>query len=216
MKVFHFLSHLHLRAVQVLRAVRAEQRRAFRRSRSGRSNTCMICLANHTRCKCLMLIGKTPFRKFQRLIGDCSPALACGASVVALLALLAMTLGLVACLPLGLAAPTETPPATETPSPSETIVWFPPSATATHLSVPTHTATPEMNPGVGRVILKDNFSDENVWDIATSDSGSASIHRNRLTLAVQPGYYLASMRRELPLSDFYAEITARPSLCRGE
>jgi hypothetical protein len=24
------------------------------------------------------------------------------------------------------------------------------------------------------------------------------------------------MRRELPLSDFYAEITARPSLCRGE
>jgi hypothetical protein len=24
------------------------------------------------------------------------------------------------------------------------------------------------------------------------------------------------MRRELPLSDFYAELTARPSLCRGE
>src|SRR5687767_2986093 len=90
-----------------LRALRAERRHAFRRSRSGRSN--------------LMLIGKTPFRKFQRLIGDC---------FVALLALLAMTLGLVACLPLGLAAPTETPPPAETPSPSETIVWFPPSATA--------------------------------------------------------------------------------------
>ncbi len=39
---------------------------------------------------------------------------------------------------------------------------------------------------------------------------------NRLSLAVQPGYYLSSMRRELPLSDFYAEITARPSLCRGD
>ena len=48
------------------------------------------------------------------------------------------------------------------------------------------------------------------------DHGSAVITRNRLTLAVQPGYYLSSMRRELPLSDFYAEITARPSLCRGE
>jgi hypothetical protein len=125
-------------------------------------------------------------------------------------------LSLVACLPMDLAAPTATPLPTETPSLTETIVWFPPSATATRLSVPTYTGTPEMNPGVGRVILKDNFSDEDVWDIAASDSGSASIHRNRLTLAVQPGYYLASMRRELPLSDFHAEITARLSLCRGE
>jgi hypothetical protein len=73
-----------------------------------------------------------------------------------------------------------------------------------------------MNPGIGRLTLEDDFSEEDVWDIAASDSGSASIHRNRLTLAVQPGYYLASMRRELPLTDFYAEITARPSLCRGE
>jgi len=65
-------------------------------------------------------------------------------------------------------------------------------------------------------MLEDDFSEEDVWDIATSDGGSASINHNRLTLTVQPGYYLASMRRELPLSDFYAEITARPSLCRGE
>jgi hypothetical protein len=117
---------------------------------------------------------------------------------------------------MNLATPTETPVATETATPTATIVWFPPSATATQLSVPTYTGTPEMSPGIGRVTLKDDFSDEEVWDIATSDNGSASIHRNRLTLAVQPGYYLASMRRELPLSDFYAEITARPSLCRGD
>ena len=73
-----------------------------------------------------------------------------------------------------------------------------------------------MSPGIGRVILRDDFSDDSVWDTATSDNGSAAISRNRLTLAVQPGYYLSSMRREVPLSDFYAEITARPSLCRGE
>jgi hypothetical protein len=127
-----------------------------------------------------------------------------------------MTLLLVACLPLDLVEPTETPVPTETATPTPTIVWFPPSATATQLAMPTHTGTPEMNPGIGEVTLKDNFTNKTVWDIATSDNGSASINHNRLTLAVQPGYYLASMRRELPLSDFYAEITARPSLCRGE
>lgn len=123
---------------------------------------------------------------------------------------------LVACLPMDMTQPTETPIPSETAIPTQTIVWFPPSATATQLAVPTYTGTPDMNPGIGRVTLKDDFSDEDVWDLAISDSGSASINRDRLTLAVQPGYYLASMRRELPLSDFYAEITARPSLCRGE
>lgn len=130
--------------------------------------------------------------------------------------LLCGLLSLVGCLPINLAQPTATPAPTETATPTETIVWFPPSATATQLMVPTYTGTPEMNPGIGRTILKDNFSEEEVWDIASSESGSAAISRNRLTLAVQPGYYLASMRRELPLSDFYAEVTARTSLCRGE
>jgi hypothetical protein len=73
-----------------------------------------------------------------------------------------------------------------------------------------------MSPGVGDVIAEDDFSDEHVWDTASSETGSAAISRNRLTLTVQPEYYLSSMRRELPLSDFYAEITARPSLCRGD
>ena len=137
------------------------------------------------------------------LIGDC-------------FAVLAMTLLSVACLPSNLAAPTETPPPSATPTPTETIVWFPPSATATQLAMPTYTGTPDMSPGIGRVMLEDDFSDESVWDTAVSDHGSASLNRNHLTLVVQPGYYMASMRRELPLSDFYAEITARPSLCRGE
>jgi len=73
-----------------------------------------------------------------------------------------------------------------------------------------------MSPGIGAVTLSDNFSDKSVWDTAASENGSATITRNRLTLTVQDGYYLSSMRRELPLSDFYAEITAHPSLCRGE
>jgi hypothetical protein len=100
--------------------------------------------------------------------------------------------------------------------PTQTIVWFPASETPTLLAFPTYTATPEMSPGIGAETLSDDFSDDSVWDTATSNQGSAAISRNRLILAVQPQYYLASMRHELIVRDFYAEITARPSLCRGE
>ncbi|HLO14384.1 MAG TPA: hypothetical protein VK206_06125 [Anaerolineales bacterium] len=123
---------------------------------------------------------------------------------------------LVACLPVSALPPTETPLPSQTVVPTQTIVWFPPSATPTRLIVPTYTATPEMSPGIGSVTLRDDFSDDAVWDTAVSEHGSAAISLNRLTLTVQPGYYLSSMRRKLALSDFYAEISARPSLCRGE
>ena len=121
-----------------------------------------------------------------------------------------------ACLPLNSTPPTETPVATDTPIPTSTIVWFPPSATPTLLAFPTYTATPEMSPGIGAEALSDDFSDDAVWDTAASNQASAAISKNRLTLVVQPGYYLASMRHELIVTDFYAEVTARPSLCRGE
>ena len=73
-----------------------------------------------------------------------------------------------------------------------------------------------MKPGVGSETLTDDFSDKKLWDTAVSDQGSAAISRNRLSLAIQPGVYLASLRREGTFGNFYAEITARPSLCRGE
>ncbi len=120
-----------------------------------------------------------------------------------------------ACLPLSAAAAIETPVPTETQIPTPTIVWFPPSATPTKLVFPTYTPMPEMSPGIGREMLADDFSDDAVWDTATSDNASASVGHNQLTIVVQPGYYLASMRHELIVTDFYAEVTARPSLCRG-
>jgi hypothetical protein len=73
-----------------------------------------------------------------------------------------------------------------------------------------------MSPGIGTVTLTDDFSDQTLWDTAVSDQGSAAIAANRLSLAVQPGVYLASMRHNLTVGNFYAEITAHPSLCRGE
>jgi hypothetical protein len=123
---------------------------------------------------------------------------------------------------LGSCAPGQMTPATgtplpfDTPDPTQTIVWFPPSATATPQAIPTYTVTAEMNPGIGEILLADDFSDDSVWDVAASDQGSAAIGRNRLTLVVQPGVYIASLRRETVFDNFYAEITAHTSLCRGD
>ena len=127
-----------------------------------------------------------------------------------------MTFLATACLPMGPLELTATPVPTDTATPTATTVWFPPSATPTLLKVPTYTGTPGMSPGIRGRILSDDFSDDSPWDTAKSDNASAAIGMNRLALAAQSGYYISSMRRELPLTDFYAEITAHPSLCRGD
>jgi hypothetical protein len=106
--------------------------------------------------------------------------------------------------------------ATITPSPSPSIVWFPPSVTPPPQALTTQIPTPEQNPGIGTVSLSDDFSSPDLWDIAASEEGSAAISENQLTLAVGPGVPIISLRKGLILSDFYAELTARPSLCRGQ
>ncbi|MFT3890140.1 MAG: hypothetical protein QM730_00765 [Anaerolineales bacterium] len=111
--------------------------------------------------------------------------------------------------------PTDAPAVTDTPLPTQTIVWFPATSTPTRLFYPTYAPTELMDPGIGAVTLRDNFSKASTWDTATSNDGSASIIDNRLSLAVQPGLYLLSQRHDLVLEDFYAEITVNLSLCRG-
>jgi len=125
-----------------------------------------------------------------------------------------MTCLLGACAAFDLSAPT-LPPPTGTPLPSPTIDWFPASETPTAQVLATHTATPEMRPGLGGTAVTDRFTNPDRWDIAISDQASAAIQRNRLTIAVQPGVYMISLRDTPVLEDFYAEITAKPSLCRG-
>ena len=66
-----------------------------------------------------------------------------------------------------------------------------------------------MRPGIGNTFLEDDFSDTSLWDIASSDDASAIMEDNHLTLAAQSGVYMVSLRRDLILSDHYAEITAR-------
>ncbi|HVN15953.1 MAG TPA: hypothetical protein VMT73_09460 [Anaerolineales bacterium] len=106
-------------------------------------------------------------------------------------------------------------PLVPTPIPSATIDWFPTTPTTTPTAFATYTAAPDMHPGLGDTLLNDSFDSESPWDTATSDQGGASIAQNRLTLAVQPGVYLISLRHDLNLRNFYAEITASPNLCRG-
>jgi len=83
-------------------------------------------------------------------------------------------------------------------------------------ALPTTTATQAMNPGIGEQIINDNFTDQKLWDIASSNIASATIKNKHLTLAVEPGVSIASLRRDVTLGNFYAEITVRISLCRAD
>jgi hypothetical protein len=134
-------------------------------------------------------------------------------------ALLAMTMIFTSCAALDSmnATPVEIP-ATETPIPSPTINWFPASETPTFQALATKTPTPEMRPGLSATLLTDDFSDPSLWDAsrASSDQASAIMEDNHLTLAAQSGVYIFRLRHDLILNDHYAEITARPSLCRDK
>jgi len=123
---------------------------------------------------------------------------------------------LAACAPTqtqpALAFPTETPQ----PSPTATIQWFPPTNTPTPRPVTLASPTPVYLIGVGEILLTDDFSSPAAWDTAAADEGSVSISRNRITIAVKaPETYLFSLRNAPQLIDFYAEINAHPTLCKG-
>jgi hypothetical protein len=130
---------------------------------------------------------------------------------------LATTLLMTSCSALDLILATPLPVVqTKPPLPSPTFAWFPPSATPSPQVFTTRAATPEMRPGLGDVFLTEDISDPSLWDTATSDQGGAEIDEDRLTLAVQSGVYMISLRHELIVNDFYAEITASPGLCRAD
>lgn len=126
-----------------------------------------------------------------------------------------------ACLPLSTPPsplPTDTlaPP---TNTPTSTPVWFPPTATNTPYPTATLpiTATVVIEPQYGALIFSDDFSDSGFWQESRSSLGSAAVSNQELTLALtEKGEYIYSLRREPELRDFYLEITASPSICRGE
>jgi hypothetical protein len=105
---------------------------------------------------------------------------------------------------------------TETPTP--TTVWFPPTQTPTPFPTPDFPPTPEMRPDFGRAVLLENFDNGDSWTLGRSGSSSVALGKNELTIAIAPSssrVYAYSVRQEPVLTNFYAEITASPSLCRG-
>ncbi len=120
-----------------------------------------------------------------------------------------------ACAALPENAVTEPPPATFTLAPpTPTIDWFPATETATPQFVVTRAPTPERKPGVGKLLLTDNFATGAPWNPGASEDASVEVGMGRLTIAVQPGVNAFRIRQGPALAAFYAEITARPSLCR--
>ena len=105
---------------------------------------------------------------------------------------------------------------TSTATPTATIQWFLPTATATPRIIHTPAATPIYMPGLGEILVIDDFSSSAAWDTASADEGSVSVSRNRITIAAkEPRAYLFSLRNEPFLTNFYAEISAHPALCKG-
>lgn len=103
---------------------------------------------------------------------------------------------------------------TDTPAPlTATIVWFPPSSTPTARVLLTKQPTPEEKPGIGSVLLTDDFSSAADWNTASSDQATVDVSNHQLTIAVQPGIYGFSMRQDMIFNDFYVEVTAHPDLC---
>ncbi len=127
-------------------------------------------------------------------------------------------LGLAACAPAGGQSdiPLETPTPSLTPTYTPTVVWFPPTATPTPIPTREVQPTPVPQLGLAEEILQDDFSQRSLWTTGRTSNGSAAYGNERLTLAVsaQRGL-IASLRPDPPLADFYLEMSASPSLCRG-
>lgn len=105
-------------------------------------------------------------------------------------------------------APLASPTASQTPTP----IWFPPTPTFTPLPIQTATPTPDWFSTVNGVWLTDSFTDPQAWTM----QGGISLQNGFLVLAAQPTFNLITTRNAPTFDNFYLEVTAELSLCRGE
>jgi hypothetical protein len=112
--------------------------------------------------------------------------------------------------------PTETLIPTLTPTQTPTVIWFPPTPTYTPFPTEAVTPTPALRTGIGEILLRDTFDDPGLWELPSTAAGVASFANGALSIAlIEERSFLFSTRNGPELQDFYAEITARTSLCRG-
>lgn len=106
-------------------------------------------------------------------------------------------------------------PATVTPTVTPTIDWFPATATPTPQLAPELTATPDLRPALGEVLLDEGFEAKD-WLVGTTTAGAIALEPGAITLAVaETAGRLYTLRQGTMFGDFYMEVTANLSLCRG-
>lgn len=111
-----------------------------------------------------------------------------------------------------------TPTATETSMPTvvptNTVVWFPPTATPRPLNTPTPFPTVSQLPSLGQVILADGFASESDWQTYRSPQGNAVLSNNELTLSLQNSASSIASYSSLPqYGDYYLSMNVSLSLC---
>lgn len=110
--------------------------------------------------------------------------------------------------------PTATDIPTFTPVPTNTIEWFPPTATPRPMKTPTLYPTPDELPRLGNVLLEDDFSDPENWQTYRSPLGNAVVSNNELTLAIQGSDSIIASYSTLPqMGDYYLSLDVSLSLC---
>jgi hypothetical protein len=75
--------------------------------------------------------------------------------------------------------------------------------------------TQDYYPGVGDLLFSDSFDNPDLWNTATSAEASAIVTNNQLVLSIAgPGPVSIASRRNQPTAgDFFAQATAKISLC---
>jgi hypothetical protein len=82
--------------------------------------------------------------------------------------------------------------------------------------MPVMTPTLDQRPQFGEQTLADDFTDPEGWSLGQTSTTSAAFGKDELSLALnQPKAEIYSLRQMTDLTDFYLEITATPSLCKG-
>lgn len=111
--------------------------------------------------------------------------------------------------------PTSTTLPTLSPTPSP--VWFPPTETPTLAPTLTPRPTQEYKPGVGSVILEDDFTHPEDWRTGDFEDGRITFGNRALNLVVTAprGSLFSFGKKEIP-ADSYLEITIEPAICRND
>ncbi|GAP21663.1 hypothetical protein [Leptolinea tardivitalis] len=110
-----------------------------------------------------------------------------------------------------------TPTPTDSPTPTETIIWFPATSTATQVPTRQPEPTENLHPSVTEILFRDDFSNTALWSTKAEAGGNIAYGKNELTLASQePKTYIASLFAPAELDDASVEISSNVTLCKSE